>query len=116
MPHIYTGSARSLCYQDTPWSQLSAKLSQVACISKRLRMKPHYPVVMVVVAVVRGPWIVDRSWNSASWRMRPDDDLDAALAEREYLPRSIARTGLLALKPLEITSRRDTWHRRLLRR
>jgi RsiW-degrading membrane proteinase PrsW (M82 family) len=44
----------------------------------------------------------------------PVDDLDACLAEREALQRSIGKTGLLALKPLQITSRKDQWHRHLL--
>lgn len=43
-----------------------------------------------------------------------DADLDASLAEHEYLERSIGRMGLLALKPLQVTSRRDDWHRHLL--
>jgi RsiW-degrading membrane proteinase PrsW (M82 family) len=43
-----------------------------------------------------------------------DDDLRAGLAEREYLKRSIGHTGLLALRPLQITSDRDDWHRYLL--
>jgi len=46
----------------------------------------------------------------------PDSDLDAALAERQALRRSIGPTGLLALKPLQVTTRRDAWHRHLLRR
>ena len=45
-----------------------------------------------------------------------DDDLEASLTERRYLQRSIGRTGLLALKPLQVTSHRDDWHRHLLRR
>ena len=44
-----------------------------------------------------------------------DDDLEASLAERRYLQRSIGKTGLLALKPLQVSSRRDDWHRYLLR-
>ncbi len=43
-----------------------------------------------------------------------DADLEAALAERATLQRSIGRTGLLALKPLQVTSHRDRWHRHLL--
>jgi hypothetical protein len=54
--------------------------------------------------------------RGAGLELPADDDLDAALAEREYLQRSIGRTGLLALRPLQITSYRDQWHRRLLRR
>jgi hypothetical protein len=45
-----------------------------------------------------------------------DDDLPAALAELEYLRKSIGPTGLLALKPLQVTSHRDDWHRFLLSR
>jgi protease PrsW len=43
-----------------------------------------------------------------------DDDLRLALEERESLRRSIGPTGLLALKPLEVTSHRDAWHRHVL--
>jgi RsiW-degrading membrane proteinase PrsW (M82 family) len=43
-----------------------------------------------------------------------DDDLEASLAERRYLHESIGVAGRLALKPLQITSYRDTWHRRVL--
>jgi hypothetical protein len=43
-----------------------------------------------------------------------DDDLPAALAELEYLEKSIGPTGLLALKPLQVTSHRDDWHKFLL--
>jgi RsiW-degrading membrane proteinase PrsW (M82 family) len=41
-------------------------------------------------------------------------DVRANLAELGYLERSIGRTGLLALKPLHVTSSRDLWHRYLL--
>ena len=43
-----------------------------------------------------------------------DEDLDASLQEREYLHRSIGKAGLLALRPLQVTSDRDLWHRQLL--
>jgi RsiW-degrading membrane proteinase PrsW (M82 family) len=43
-----------------------------------------------------------------------DDDLHEALSELEYLRKSIGPTGLLALKPLQVTSHRDDWHRFLL--
>jgi protease PrsW len=43
-----------------------------------------------------------------------DEDLGAALAELEYLRASIGTTGLLALKPLMVSSHRDEWHRFLL--
>jgi RsiW-degrading membrane proteinase PrsW (M82 family) len=43
-----------------------------------------------------------------------DDELEATLAERRSLEASIGKTGLLALDPLRITSRRDRWHRQLL--
>jgi protease PrsW len=42
------------------------------------------------------------------------DDLEASLAERDFLQQSIGTIGLLALKPLQITSDRDRWHRHLL--
>jgi len=43
-----------------------------------------------------------------------DEDLAASLEERRYLQQSIGTVGLLALKPLQVTSYRDTWHRHLL--
>jgi RsiW-degrading membrane proteinase PrsW (M82 family) len=43
-----------------------------------------------------------------------DADLHDALAELDYLQRSIGPTGLRALEPLQITSYRDYWHRHLL--
>lgn len=44
-----------------------------------------------------------------------DDDTWAALEEIACLNRSIGPTGLLALKPLHVTTHRDKWHRHLLR-
>jgi len=43
-----------------------------------------------------------------------DDEVRASLAERAYLHRAIGPTGLLALRPLQVTSSRDEWHRYLL--
>jgi RsiW-degrading membrane proteinase PrsW (M82 family) len=43
-----------------------------------------------------------------------DEGLRAQLAERAYLERSIGPTGLLALRPLQVTSERDQWHKYLL--
>ncbi len=43
-----------------------------------------------------------------------DDALRARLAERAYLEKAIGRTGLLALRPLQVTSDFDRWHRHLL--
>lgn len=42
------------------------------------------------------------------------EELSHTLAEIDYLRASIGRTGLLALKPLQVTSGRDLWHRHLL--
>jgi hypothetical protein len=44
-------------------------------------------------------------------RARRDD----CLAEREYLQHQIGPTGLLALRPLQMTSERDDWHQYLLK-
>jgi RsiW-degrading membrane proteinase PrsW (M82 family) len=52
--------------------------------------------------------------RNAGLEMPVDDDLHEALAEHEFLRRSIGTTGLLALKPLQVTSDRDDWHRYLL--
>ena len=41
-------------------------------------------------------------------------DLYDCLREIDYLEASIGRTGLLALKPLQVTSGRDHWHRHVL--
>ena len=54
--------------------------------------------------------------RGAGLELPADPDLDAALAERAYLHRSIGTTGLLALRPLQVTSHRDEWHRYLLHR
>jgi hypothetical protein len=43
-----------------------------------------------------------------------DEGLLAQLEEVAYLRRSIGRTGLIALRPLRMTSDRDEWHRYLL--
>jgi RsiW-degrading membrane proteinase PrsW (M82 family) len=52
--------------------------------------------------------------QEAGLQVPVDDEVRAALAEREYLQRAIGKTGLLALRPLQVTSRRDDWHRYLL--
>jgi RsiW-degrading membrane proteinase PrsW (M82 family) len=44
-----------------------------------------------------------------------DDQVLATLDERAYLQKAIGSTGLLALRPLHVTSHRDDWHRHLLR-
>ena len=44
-----------------------------------------------------------------------DDTVRARLAERTYLEKVIGRTGLLALRPLQVTGDRDQWHRYLLK-
>lgn len=43
-----------------------------------------------------------------------DDALAAKLEERKYLERAIGPTGLLALRPLQVSSDRDDWHQYLL--
>jgi RsiW-degrading membrane proteinase PrsW (M82 family) len=52
--------------------------------------------------------------REAGLALAVDDDLTACLAELEYLQAAIGRTGMLALKPLQVTSHRDEWHRYLL--
>ena len=44
-----------------------------------------------------------------------DEGLRARLAERGFLEKSIGSTGLLALRPLQVTSDFDQWHQHLLR-
>jgi RsiW-degrading membrane proteinase PrsW (M82 family) len=45
----------------------------------------------------------------------PSEDLRDTLHEVECLQQTIGRTGLIALKPLQVTSDRDRWHRYVLR-
>jgi RsiW-degrading membrane proteinase PrsW (M82 family) len=45
----------------------------------------------------------------------PDPTIVDRLSERKYLNKTIGRTGRLALRPLQVTSHRDEWHRYLLR-
>ncbi len=47
--------------------------------------------------------------------MPVDEDLARGLEEVRYLEKSIGPTGLLALKPLHVSSDRDAWHKFLLR-
>jgi RsiW-degrading membrane proteinase PrsW (M82 family) len=63
------------------------------------------------LAVQAKAWLIA---HEAGLDLPVDDDLRAALAERDYLRRSIGRTGLLALEPLRVTSHRDHWHHHLL--
>jgi protease PrsW len=44
----------------------------------------------------------------------PDDDLRKSLEEIECIRHSIGTTGLLALRPLNVTTHRDRWHKHLL--
>jgi RsiW-degrading membrane proteinase PrsW (M82 family) len=52
--------------------------------------------------------------RDAGLHLPDDEDLDVALGEYEYLRRSIGRTGLLALGPIQVVSGHDHWHRHLL--
>jgi len=45
-----------------------------------------------------------------------DEALRAQLAERVYLKTSIGRTGMIALRPLQVTGSRDEWQQTLLKR
>lgn len=54
--------------------------------------------------------------RAAGLEIEADADTRAALDEFQFLRRSIGRTGLLALKPLSVTSDRDHWHSHLLGR
>jgi len=53
--------------------------------------------------------------REAGFEVPIDDQVRASLAERAYLQGTIGSTGLLALRPLQVTSHRDDWHRYLLR-
>jgi hypothetical protein len=52
--------------------------------------------------------------REAGFEVPIDDEVRAGLAERSYLHRAIGPTALLALRPLQVTSQRDEWHRYLL--
>ncbi len=52
--------------------------------------------------------------REAGLEMPVDDAIRARLDERAYLHKTIGPTGLLALRPLQVTSDRDDWHRYLL--
>jgi RsiW-degrading membrane proteinase PrsW (M82 family) len=54
--------------------------------------------------------------RDAGLDLPPSPDTDAALDERRFLEQSIGVAGLLALQPLQVTSQRDRWHRRVLKR
>lgn len=53
--------------------------------------------------------------REAGLEVPADEALIAQLDERAYLEKSIGRTGLLALRPLQVTNDRDDWHQFLLR-
>jgi hypothetical protein len=53
--------------------------------------------------------------REAGLMIRAHEDAASGLREVQYLRRSIGRTGLLALHPLQVTTDRDAWHRYLLR-
>ncbi|HEX5215803.1 MAG TPA: PrsW family glutamic-type intramembrane protease [Vicinamibacterales bacterium] len=52
--------------------------------------------------------------REAGLEVPADPDLKARLDERAYLHKTIGPTGRLALRPLQVTSDRDDWHRYLL--
>lgn len=52
--------------------------------------------------------------REAGIELPPDENLRSQLAEREYLEHAIGQTGMLALRPLQVTSDRDDWHQYLL--
>ncbi len=52
--------------------------------------------------------------REAGLELAGDEDLDASLEERDYLQKAIGAAGRLALRPLQVTSPRDRWHRQLL--
>ena len=52
--------------------------------------------------------------RQAGLELTVDDDLDEALAEMAFLRKSIGTTGLLALKPLQVSTRGTEFHHHLL--
>ncbi len=53
--------------------------------------------------------------REAGLELPVDASIKERLAEREYLQHQIGPTGLLALRPLQMTSDRDDWHQYLLK-
>jgi RsiW-degrading membrane proteinase PrsW (M82 family) len=53
--------------------------------------------------------------REAGLEMPVDPALKDRLAERAYLRKTIGKTGLLALHPLQMTNERDDWHEYLLK-
>jgi hypothetical protein len=53
--------------------------------------------------------------REAGLEVPSDPELKNRLKEREYLHRTIGQTGLLALRPLQMTNDRDDWHQYLLK-
>ena len=89
---------------------------------KRLREQFSGPIVMDMFCLLRMQLELSVQAKAmlmareAGLEVPVDDDLQAALDELEYLRKSIGPTGLLALKPLQVSSHRDDWHRFLLTR
>ena len=89
---------------------------------KRLRQQFSGPIVMDMFCLLRMQLELSVQAKAmlmareAGLDVPVDDDLPAALEELEYLQESIGPTGLLALKPLQVSSHRDDWHRFLLTR
>ncbi|BCS31819.1 hypothetical protein TBR22_A10230 [Luteitalea sp. TBR-22] len=52
--------------------------------------------------------------RGAGLHLPADEDLAIALGEYDFLRRSIGRTGMLALGPVQVVSDHDDWHRHLL--
>lgn len=52
--------------------------------------------------------------REAGLEVPADATLRDRLSERAYLERSIGPTGLAAIRPLQMTSDRDSWHQFLL--
>jgi len=53
--------------------------------------------------------------HQAGLDLPADPALKGRLEERVYLRRAIGKTGMLALRPLQMTSERDDWHQYLLK-
>lgn len=87
---------------------------------RRLREQFSGPVVLNMICLLRLQLELSVQAKAmlmareAGLDVPADEDLPVALAELAYLEAAIGPTGLLALKPLQVTSHRDDWHRFLL--
>ena len=96
-------------------TRLGRYLTELTIALPRSRRRRH-----VLSAAARSRAVDPRQGHADGARgraskCRADPELRNRLEERAYLHRTIGPTGLLALRPLQMTNDRDDWHQYLLR-